>query len=188
MKTIQLLACLMFGLYCLNTKAQTEKTPQLDLLQFEVSKCDQEHAGVDIKKRIVSIETKNNMVTIVAASSANCCATINGDIQLKKSNVVNLIFEDKTDACKCICGREMKFVFPAGKYAGYELNGYKIEQSDEAVVTKRIERVYYPSGAKHQVKFFEDDVLKRIVIYSEEGEYIKTQYFKDGVLESEHTK
>ena len=134
------------------------------------------------------METANDEITMVVASSANCCATIAGKIQLKKSNILNLIFNDNQDPCNCICAKTFTYVFPKGKYAGFELKGYSIAESDEATVTKSIEREFYDNGNKRLVKFFEDGELKRVIFYNEQGEYVKTQYYKEGALESEHTK
>jgi hypothetical protein len=158
------------------------------IIKFKASKCDPENAGVDIKKRIVSIDKEGANMIIVVASSANCCATISGEVQLKKSNVLNLIFNDDKDQCQCICGKFFTYILPNADYAGFELNGYKIELTDEAVVAQKVERTYYPNGKLQTMKFFEDDELKRIVFYDEAGEYVKTQYFADGKLESEHSK
>jgi hypothetical protein len=170
----------------LSAQENTATTPTL--LKFKASKCDSENPGVDIKKRMVSLDREGANMVIVVASSANCCSTISGEVQLKKSNVLNLIFDDSKDKCQCICGKFFTYILPNAEYAGFELNGYSIELTDEALVTKSVKREYYPNGKLRLVQFFEDNELKRIVFYDEAGEYVKTQYFADGQLESEHAK
>jgi len=131
--TWALISCFFFVIHA---QENAKLTPTL--IKFKSSKCDTENPGVDIKKRIVSIEQDGGNMVIVVASSANCCATISGDVQVKTSNVLNLIFDDSKDKCQCICGKQFTYILPNAEYAGIELNGYSIELTDDELVTKSV--------------------------------------------------